>query len=264
MPTLVIVAGQSNALTFGTRADELPADAVPDPHAMLWNWKAQAFEVLAPGVNTNAAFPIYQGSFGPEVSFARDYLSAHPGETVYFLKDKAIQGITPLAQDPNGWDWSPESRGEQYDKATAQVKAAVAALGPDTNVVVLWMQGETDSLNPEWDAAYGRNLDDFIQHVRSDWGVDTFLLARIADEWGPNSNVRAVETAHGAFSTDAYPMQADHAHFTGAGALLLGHDFFAAYEAETAPHFPTAEEIIGHLDFRGLMSMSDSFGWAAL
>lgn len=255
MSILVIVAGQSNALVFGTKAEDLPVDTKVDDHGQIWNWRAQAFEVMVPGQNTNAGFPAYQGAFGPEVKFFRDEHAANPDEVVYFLKDKAVQGETPLAKDPNAWDWSPESRGEQWDKATAQIEAAKAHIPDLTKIVVLWMQGESDSQSPAAAAAYGKNLNDFIAHAKADWGADTVLIGRIADEWGADSPVRAAQDAHGAFSTDAFPMQADSHHFTGEGALMLGDAFWDAYHAtlQTEPPAPPQPPVLD-------LDLADLFG----
>ena len=232
--TVVIIAGQSNNLVYKTVPAEIPARIRPDPRVQIWNARAGWFEMMVPGENTHAGIRTSAGSFGPEVEFADEWRKDHPGETLYIIKDRVVEGQTGLAQDPNAWDWSPQSRGEQYDKATASITAARAQLSEVGRVIVLLEQGETDAADPAKDAAFAGNERDFLEHMRADWGAQRILIARIPRPWGADSNVRRVQTALGAFDTDGFALAADNGHFSGAGAIALGAGFYAAFKAPAA------------------------------
>jgi len=227
--TAYIPAGQSNAVAYGTTRAEIPSWITVNDHVHIWDWKQQQFVTMRPGFNTNGGLTTLPEAWGSEVEFAYQWLKDHPGEDLYVIKDKAVQGLTALALDDNAWDWSPESTNEQYFKATTQITAAKAVIPGSFDTVVAWSQGEHDAIDGAKDAAYGTNLADLVGHTQADWDANFFLISRIADEWGADSNVRAVETSFGGFNTDEYPMQADLQHFTGAGAVMLGDDFYAAY-----------------------------------
>lgn len=224
LSTLVIVAGQSNAVGY-VSPRELPAHVRPDPAVRIH--RGGRFESLRPGVNTGG--PRTPAAWGPEVEFARRWRADHPGEALYVVK--VARGSTGVAADPARWDWSPASRGEQYDQATAQVRAAKAQIPDLDRVVILWMGGESDTASRAKAAAHERNLKGLFARMRGDWWIagPVILLGRIADEWDPGGPVRAAQTRLGGFSTDDFPMQPDRAHFNGAGQIRLGGAFYEAY-----------------------------------
>lgn len=227
LATLVILAGQSNAVGHKLGPADLPPGAASDPQVRIW--RDGGFQVFAPGVNTGG--PNTPTAWGPEVEFVRRWRADHPDRTLYLLK--AAKGSTGVAPDPQAWDWSPASHGEQFDLANAQVQAAKAQLPGLDTVVVLWIGGETDAASPAKAAAHERNLTALFARMRSDWWIagPTIVMARIADEWDAGGPVRTAQTGLGGFSTDDLPMQPDGAHFSAEGQVRLGGAFYEAWKA---------------------------------
>lgn len=230
LSTLVILAGQSNAVGHKLGPADLPPAARPDPNVRIW--RDGRFQAFAPGVNTGG--PNTPTAWGPEVEFVRRWRADHPGERLYLVK--VAKGSTGVVKDANTWDWSPASRGEQFDVATAQVQAAKARLRDLDRVVILWIGGESDVAPPARAAAHERALTALFARMRSDWWIagPSLVVARIADEWDANGPVRAAQTRLGAFSTDHIPMQADGAHFSAAGQVQLGAAFYEAWKRRRA------------------------------
>ena len=230
LSTLVILAGQSNAVGQNLGPADLPPTARPDPQVRIW--RDGRFQTFAPGVNTGG--PNTPRAWGPEVEFVRRWRADHPGETLYLVK--VAKGSTGVSPDRKAWDWSPASRGEQYDVATAQVQAAKAQLRDLDRVAILWIGGESDTVSPASAAAHGRALAGLFARMRSDWWIarPAIVVARIADEWDPAGPVRAAQTRVGAFSTDHIPMQPDRAHFSAPGQVQLGAAFYEAWKASAA------------------------------
>jgi hypothetical protein len=226
LSTLVILAGQSNAVGQNLGPADLPPRAGPDPQVRIW--RDGRFQTFAPGVNTGG--PNTPRAWGPEVEFVRRWRADHPGEVLYLVK--VAKGSTGVVQDPKAWDWSPASRGEQFDVATAQVQAAKRRLRDLDRVVILWIGGESDTVSPAKAAAHERALTALFARMRSDWWIagPTIVTARIADEWDSAGPVRAAQTQLGAFSTDHISMQPDRAHFSAAGQLQLGAAFYEAWK----------------------------------
>lgn len=230
LSTLVILAGQSNAVGHKLGPADLPPGASPDP--MVRIWRDGRFQTFSPGVNTGG--PNTPAAWGPEVEFVRRWRADHPGERLYLVK--VAKGSTGVVKDPGAWDWSPASRGEQYDLATRQVQAAKAKLRDLDQVVVLWIGGESDTATPAKAAAHERALTGLFARFRTDWWIagPTVVMARIADEWDAGGPVRAAQTRLGAFSTDQIPMQPDRTHFSAAGQVQLGAAFYEAWKAREA------------------------------
>lgn len=226
LSTLVIVAGQSNAVGQNLGPADLSPAARPDPQVRIW--RDGRFETFAPGVNTGG--PNTPRAWGPEVEFVRRWRADHPGQRLYVVK--VAKGSTGVVPDPKAWDWSPASRGEQYAVATRQVQAAKAQLRDLDRVAILWIGGESDTVAPARAGAHGRSLNALFARMRSDWWIagPTIVVARIADEWDASGPVRAAQTRLGAFSTDHIPMQPDRAHFSAQGQLQLGAAFYEAWK----------------------------------
>ncbi|HEX2560078.1 sialate O-acetylesterase, partial [Phenylobacterium sp.] len=230
LSTLVIVAGQSNAVGQNLGPANLPPTVRADPNVRIW--RDGRFQTFAPGVNTGG--PNTPRAWGPEVEFVRRWRADHPGERLYLVK--VAKGSTGVVKDPRAWDWSPASRGEQYDLATRDVQAAKAQLRDLDRVVILWIGGESDTVAPAKAAAHERALSALFARIRSDWWIagPTIVMARIADEWDRGGPVRGAQTRLGAFSTDHIPMQPDRAHFSAAGQVQLGGAFYEAWKRRAA------------------------------
>ncbi|HEX5379739.1 MAG TPA: sialate O-acetylesterase [Phenylobacterium sp.] len=234
--TLVVSAGQSNEVGYRVTADQLPAYVTAiNPHVFRFDPATGGKVVLRAGVNTGT--DRQPGAVGPEVAFAYGWSLAHPGEDLVFVK--IAKGSTGLAADPRELDWSPRSRGELFDQATAAVRQAKAALGVRVSGI-LWMQGEQDATVAAKAADYRENLSAMFRQMRLDWGDSgtPIVFGRISDKsrlaYGAivraaqdevgRSDERAIEVA-----TDSFAMQADRLHYSGAGQLSLGLAFHEAW-----------------------------------
>lgn len=237
--THIIVAGQSNALGYlNTGA----APYVPTARVQIWadtngDGVGDAWNYLNPGVNTG--LPANPTAWGPEVEIANRWLADHATGNLWI--DKVTKGSTGLAQDANALDWSPESRGEMFDAATASVDAARHNLDATGYAfarwdAVEWMQGETDATDQAKALAYGANLTDLLSHVRADWDVTQFVIGRISDSaaLAYNADVRvaqwAVDQADSSavsFKTIGLAMQPDAIHV--ADQVGLGNGFYDAW-----------------------------------
>ena len=227
--TLIAIAGQSNAIVFHN--DGPPPYGV-DPLTYIWDAKEHAWTVMIPGVNTGT--PGSPNSWGPEVEIAHEFRQTHPDTVLAIVK--TAWGSTGLAQDPDAFDWSPESRGEAYDKATAILTEARQSIGATEFDGFFWMQGETDATDAHKAAAYQSNLTDFFSHARADWHVGNIEFGRVAASTPYFEQVRwaqyLVDQAdpHArSFDTYAYPMQGDGIHYSASGAIQLGHDLYAGW-----------------------------------
>ena len=240
-PALVIVAGQSNALGYTLGAVDLPPHlAAPLGTVMIWNAADRAFAPMRPGANTGS--PRNPENWGPEAQFAYRWRQARACAPLYVVK--YARGETGLAADPAERDWSPTSREELWDAATADIdaaKAALAAQGLRRVSAILWMQGETDAQVPAKAAAYQTNLRAFVARVRARWGdAETIIHIGQIDDHGPSGpgwrQVRKAQAAVAASDarvtltdTDSFERQAaDGTHLTAEGQARLGDGFHDA------------------------------------
>jgi hypothetical protein len=235
----IILAGQSNVLGF---ANSGLAPYMATDRVQIWtdtndDGVGDAWNFMQPGLNTGT--PANPGVWGSEVGFAKAWLAANTDGVLWI--NKLAKGGTALAADPEQLDWSPESRGEMFDNASAALRAAKLSLAGtmwafDSWDLLAWGQGETDATDPGKAAAYGDNLHDFVQHARDDWGVEDIALMRIG---GQPAHSLAVRTAQWAidqedphiasFRTIGLPTRPDAIHYDAAGHLAVGRGFFDAW-----------------------------------
>jgi hypothetical protein len=241
MTTLVVFAGQSNALGFGMSAATLPAH-LTTPNANAYIFGGTYWGGLQPSVNTGTA--TNPQAWGPEAEFAYRFGLDHPGETLLIVK--SVKGSTGLALDSVALDWSPDSSGELFDLTDTAIDNARAAFTAATGqaapgvTATFWMQGETDAGNATTAAAYDDNLVGFFAAARAEWMGDAngyIGFGRITDTAGPYSaDVRvaqwAVDQADGhaeSFKTIGFGMQADGVHYSAPGQVALGDGFYDAW-----------------------------------
>ncbi|MGA0608280.1 sialate O-acetylesterase [Phenylobacterium sp. VNQ135] len=224
---LVVLAGQSNALGYLTRADVPVEIRWPDPEVRIW--RDGRFEMLEPGRNTGS--PNRPEAWGPEASFARVWRETRRDRPLYIVK--LARGSTSLAP-AEGRDWSPAS-GELFAEATREVEAAKAALSAQGRApriaAILWVQGEADAIDPAMARAYRANLTSLIKTMRLGWSAPQAVVAvvRIPDIGAQAGQVRAAQAAVDdadplTVSVDAkgLPMQADGLHIAASGQVRLG------------------------------------------
>jgi hypothetical protein len=226
--TLLVIAGQSNALGFGLDRGDLPKQATADPHVRLWSHGR--FVTLRPGENTGTQR--YPAAWGPEVEFSRRWRLDHPGRSLFVVK--VTKGWTGLAKDPRELDWSPRST-ELYARASAEIRAARHAMGAPGETVVVWHQGERDAADAAKASAYAANLAEFRKRVLADWGFPNvrLIIARINSAKWAGSPVRRVQDAYHAYDTDGFPLQKDRVHLSAEGQVDSGAAAYAAYRRVT-------------------------------
>lgn len=222
---IALIVGQSNALGFQVTPAELPSWYAPNARVQIFD--GSAFVTMQAGVNTGT--PANPNAWGPEVGYAAAWLDdpANAGQTLYVVK--SVKGSTGLAADGAEQDWSPSSTGELFDATTAKVAAAKALLSGPFHTTALWFQGEQDAAVSAKASAYAANLAGLETAAASSWGVDDFQYARISPQLAFADVVKAAQPD--GFATDDSPVQSDLLHFTGAGQIDHGAEFYAQSSA---------------------------------
>ncbi len=242
--SLIVVAGQSNALGYTLGPADLPPHlGTPIAKVQVWDPARRAFAPLQPGVNTGS--PNNPGAWGPEAQLAFRWSRDHPCGDLRVVK--YARGETGLASTPNDRDWSPSSHDDVWDQATSELDAAKAALktqGLSLRVeAVFWMQGETDAQDAAKAAAYRQNLTDMVMRIRTRWGDgQTSVYVGQIDRPPGSKGWERVRQAQAAVATavpgvhliDTDPLArqpADKVHFTASGQIQLGDGFYDQYSA---------------------------------
>ena len=231
--TTWIVAGQSQATTFGMSRETLPFKWTPDPEAFIWVWdderRTGRWEPYDPGANSAP-----KGRWGPEAQLIREFRRHHPGAPLAIVK--YAPGQTGVAQDPDERDWNIHSRGEAWDRLTAMTDAALKTC--DLNVsAVFWMGNHNDGLRADKAALARRNMTDLVQASRARWGSGLAWIVGLPDDTAPfYAAVRAglVELDRSdplmtSFDTSQYAVQPDGLHYDAASVIQLGRDFYAGW-----------------------------------
>jgi Ca2+-binding RTX toxin-like protein len=236
---LVVFAGQSNAGGAYMAPETLTQPWTPDPHILIWNPEAKAWEELQPGVNTG--YGDMPKAWAAEVEFAREFHAQYPDETLYIVK--SVEGGRSLHMDTGAWvyDWSPQSPDELFDRTTGWIDDARASLGGAKVDAVFWGQGETDATNADWAAEYRSNLEALFAAIREQWMHDPAGRIGLYDI-GTTSvyadPVRAAEQAVDAeddnalaYDTAGLPLLSDGLHFAAVTHDSVGHNYFDMYLA---------------------------------
>jgi hypothetical protein len=160
---LLLVAGQSDAISRGTTGATIPSGIAAIDTSRVKIWNAGAWAGYVAGTNSSqtlagtSAFPT---CWGPEAEYARLWLADHPTGTLYIVK--ATADGTHLASS-SGSTWYPSASGNLWSKFVTLVNAAKANL--TTNSVSLastdgiWNQGGSDALDdPSYADLYYTNL----------------------------------------------------------------------------------------------------------
>ena len=227
---LVIVAGQSNAVGFDTRAEELPPDPAdanilfhfdcgepPYDHGLRNSSSGGTWGTLGPQHQGNAApgkpnFRNPTGGFGPEIGIARTLY--HAGLTQVAVLKFAYSGTGFCLGHWNPGD--PLHRGlvERYAAAVA----ALAAKKHEPRLrAVFWHQGESDANALD---QYPARLQAFIDDLRRRWAAPDlpFIISVSTEKWAHN---RAVGEVQKAFTETTH--QVSYVNDLGCGLHPCGH-----------------------------------------
>lgn len=254
-----IVAGQSNAVGYGSDANLLPpALYAPQADVRFWFDEGSFFSIGNPSmrIDSGDAFvPLaFQSDpsgltfagpvdgFGPEIKLGR--LLADAASTEIAIVKFAVSGSSLAV------NWNPATPGSFYHEMRDDVAGALAALAAagDTGHVAafFWMQGEADAQTGPASAAYEANLTSFIAQLRADFANAAlpFVFGRINVNIDTSccfsfpfkdavrtaqANVAGAVARTAMVDTDDLPLIADNLHFTAAGQLGLGERFANAY-----------------------------------
>ena len=187
---LIIIAGQSNAVGYDTKASELPESDL-DQHVMFW-WRvgdppadkhdsssSDQWETLRSQAKGNAKpldfkkrqygnFRYAEGGFGPEMGLARELLSQDNHLNLAILK-VAFSG-TSLEED---WNRASRSKRHCYRALLDEYhEAKEMAKEQDIDLrlrAFIWIQGESDS-GPLKSLNYAKQLEHFVKSIRNDIG----------------------------------------------------------------------------------------------
>jgi hypothetical protein len=258
-----LLAGQSNMAGEGGYAGRIPigtypwttppydhgADApCPAPYnqplaaVKFWNYAGGTFTggLNNPGVG-NGWVDLACGygtsvttGFGPELSFGARIHEMFPNDEIYLVKYGL--GGTSLAAN-----WNPT--GNCYTMFKSRVNTAMATLtaaGKNPEIAgMLWMQGEDDTTNPSYAAAYAQNLKNLVTKTRLDFNAPdmAFVAGRITymtEVWTTRANIDLVRNAQwniASQSTNASCINTDdlewayYGHYGTQGQIDLGNRF---------------------------------------
>lgn len=264
----VVFAGQSQTNSNGTTGNDVPGTHTAAlPNVMTWDpWQNQWVTYQAgvtSGVHTNSGkYANNTQYWGGEAEYAKQYVAANPGKTLYIVKMAfSSTSIDPAARTANRGCWDPALRLELYDFLIRAVNAARADLhaqGKSVNVrAFIWVQGENEGGNSTAAGNYQTTLTNFFTAVRRDANLQStpFLISRINSiaAWTSGAAIRSAQVAVGDstpnvrwINCDDLTLAADNVHYgpTTTGVIEHGRreylatitaaEAYAAYVAKLA------------------------------
>lgn len=235
---VILLAGQSNMVGMGY-VEELPADLRPPDTEVIIHAEAHLDQSMAgQWLPLSGGFGAEIDRFGPELSFGLDLEESWPNEQITLIKTAV--GGTSLAVD---WDIETGELYLGFLDHTNRALAALEALGQPQVVGLMWMQGESDTIDPDNADLYQERLIAFIEAVRTEMQdpnlpVIIGLISTI-DMWTYSATVRAAQTAVAEqldnveiIETDDLPRDTengDPVHYNTEGNLELGRRFAEAF-----------------------------------
>ena len=238
---VILLAGQSNMVGLGV-VDELTDDLQTPNTEVIIHAEAHLDQSMAgQWLPLSGGFGAEIDRFGPELSFGLDLEQSWPDDQLALIKTSV--GGTSLAVE-----WNTED-GELYLDFLDHTRRALAdleALGEPQVVGLIWMQGETDAIDPDNAEVYQERLTTFIEAVRTEMQVPDLPviigLITTIPAWVYHDMVRAAQTAVSEqldnveiVETDDLPRhQDDPFHYDTEGCLQLGERFAEAF----APFHP--------------------------
>jgi cysteine-rich repeat protein len=261
-PVMVfILAGQSNAVGYGSEASLLPPPLdMPQTDVRFWFDEGPFFALFDPSLRIDSGdmlvalqyqsdpsgltFATTNDGFGSEIKLGRTLADALALDVA--IVKFAVSGSSLAV------DWNPATAGSLYHQMRDDVAGALAALAAagDSGQVagVFWMQGEADAMTSDAAAAYETNLTSFIGQLRTDFASTglPFVLGRINvnidmsccfsfpykdDVRTAQANVAGAVSRTVMVDTDDLPLIDDSIHFAAPGQLSLGERFANAYLA---------------------------------
>lgn len=264
--SIFIVAGQSNAIGFGTDAADLPVEfSAPLPQVRFWydigndesvsdpnaprRTSGGEFVPLAPVADpTGEIFGGAAAGFGPEIGIGHA-LASSVNEEVAVLK--FCFGATGLT-----FHWNPALEGGLYSQLLDTIDEMKVRLLSQQRVGrvrgVFWVHGENDSTNWQTALEYGTNLRNFALALRNDLHdaqlpvivsrLNIFLATAPVGNfdfvdvvrYGQQEAVNSLGMA-GLVNTDDLELQPHPLHFSSNGQLALGERMALAWHLVVDP-----------------------------
>ena len=223
-PVVLVLAGQSNMVGQGRRADLAVSRRELPPKVELV-------------VSGRPAENALGETFGPELALAHELAAAHPGRRFRLLKF-AIGTTSIRAWAPN---WSAEAAAVVGNESVGALYPRMLEflrthLGPDLPPphAILWFQGERDARFGIAAADYGPRLDDFIGHLRRDLAAPEswFILGMVNPPYPDAPVVAAAQrdtprrvARTKVVSSEGLTKRNDNLHYDTAGQWELGLRF---------------------------------------
>lgn len=240
---LVLLMGQSNAAGSDSSDPRLdPADS-------------RVFQYDTAGTYAGKIVGASEPLISPGLPFGRWYASSVPVNRRVLLVNAAV-GATGLTAT-SGTTWNPAVRGSLFDNAVNYALAARTAAGPNSRfVAVLWVQGETDSLQLNGGQItaeqYATTLDALIGQVRAGLNAPDlpFLVGSMVPEWvAAQPGASVIQGVHAAtpsrVARTAYVQSPpgggrsdETIHYSAAGQRTLGRLLAAALPTARANTTP--------------------------
>ena len=263
---LILVAGQSNAVGFDARAEDLPADA-RDRQTLFWwrvgdpppdefdgtsarQWTHLQFQPRTPAMTAGDGRKLPRqygnfsagsmGGFGPEIGLVRT-LADREDRPLAVVKT-AFSG-TSVAGD---WNVDLPGTGDACYRAMLEETLAARAAAKERGIflrprALVWVQGESDA-NAKDAPAYAASLGRMLVRLRTDLAApDMRLLLGVNTRFGNGKNpfmpaiVEAQRTVaaslpHARYvdTTGAETLPPSHTHFTAASTLEIGRRYAEA------------------------------------
>jgi hypothetical protein len=233
-----ILAGQSQATTFGMNPNTVPASWKLDPGVHIWvsgpEPASSRWEVYRPGVNSAP-----RGQWGPELQLSARLRRGNPTTQLFLIKH--APGQTGAAFDPGENDWSPLSQGEAWTRLDGMVSAALKTCDGRVDAI-FWMGNHSDGLRQEKAERVGANMKALIDLSRLEWGSQIKWVVGLPDDTAPYATtvqreLRALAASEPnvvIFETADYETQEDGLHYNTRSVHRLGDDFFETWTALTA------------------------------
>lgn len=232
---LVFIAGQSNATTNGY-ASALADPTLADPYAAVQYLTKQDGNTDPPVWFETSVGSLGKISYvnpdrvGLELSLMRDLDAAEPNT---WACARMALGGTSLAVNwlPTGTYPTTESD-NLFTQFLAYIRTAEAATGSELAAVV-WVQGESDTVQEAHALAYEANLTAWINALRVEFPGVPVVVGQLHTDCAFGAYVSTVRAAQAAVagalsdvalvSQDSAALDVDSIHYTTPGYVTLGH-----------------------------------------
>ncbi len=227
MAEMLIVAGQSNALTRGVSGEPLPSLWKPGYDIQFWD-----------GLRFKTYMPELQDYWGPEVGYAMARRHSGVKEHLYIVKHAvgntqlgaaAKYGDLTSNDEP---DWFPTTQDGLFDQLSEKVARAKHDKRGIDSFTILWIQGEADTRSAKSAEDYRDNCLYLYRKMR--YGFASLTTKIISSTVSPLvypkefiESQREVAKAHRLnfiVETDQFKYQSDRIHLSRNSAIQLGRE----------------------------------------